>query len=51
MEAFLHLDFGAEPVSGWLRPATGAVPVPFIGYTELLAALERLRRAAGSDPS
>ena len=46
MEAFIHLDFAAEPVSGWLTPATGATPVPFIGYTELLAAIERLRRAA-----
>ncbi len=45
MDAILHLDAGADPIAGWLRPGPGAASVAFTGYTELLALLERLREA------
>jgi hypothetical protein len=40
----IELDWGTEPVSGWLRPGDGDGPGrPFSGYVSLLAALDALR--------
>lgn len=47
----LDLDISPDddPVTGSIGPADG-VRQPFVGWTELAAAIERLRRAADAAP-
>ncbi len=43
------IDPGSDPIAGWLTLPRGA-PVPFEGYVELIAALERVRAPTASNP-
>jgi len=38
----IGLDTDGEPISGWVQ-AAGAPPRPFVGYIDLIAALEQAR--------
>lgn len=46
MDAILHVELGAGPIAGWLRPGGATAALAFTGYTELLALVEGLREAS-----
>lgn len=46
----VELDAGTDPVTGRIGPSSDAME-PFIGWTELAAAMQRLRRQPGEDAS
>ena len=50
MRLTIEIDFGAQPIAGWLEPE-GESRREFVGMLELSSLLERLREHAVRSPS